>query len=538
MRTQLRTTPVVLLIAILGAVFTPRAAAQVEPIDPVWMVAARDTPLRCGELSTFYEVATLDRGDVVRVDGRNSRWARVIYPDDLFGFVRKEEAKDVSLKGNGTGTLTIAELSSIKAPNRISGLSGSWKRVYPVGDLKSNTPIEIIGEALSKDGQMVGYRVKPLQPPAVDSPPHGFVQLAALRDATKDEIDAHVASLKASSGAAKPEKEAKTPSEQQSADDASSTPADAEQSDGESGDTESPIEADSEAGDAGSESTPATNDTAEQAESGSAGETQPAPASTPSETSTTTPASSPASTPDDSLVDDMAIPTPEELAAPDNAAAEQAESGSAGESAPEAASSVASGSNAQQPAVTPQRRDYLLWEELEATLTRVRRVGGSTLLDSLDELIAEYERSLANTDTPTVRGALSNRLEWLRLRKTARDQRLALEAALRDAKQITVDARRQQEIWRTARGHDIVGRLVPSSIYDGTNLPLMYRIVVEGEAGLTRTIGYVRDDSTLNVGGLVGSIVGVAGEARYDDALRLRIITPTAIDRFQATGRP
>ena len=185
------------LLITLATVCAP-AAAQVEPIEPMWMVATRDTPLRCGELSTFYEVATIKRNQVVRIDGRSSRWARVIYPENLFGFVRKEDARDVTLNEDGTGTLTISEMSSIKAPNRISGLTGSWRSIY-LGNLKPNTTIKIVGEALSKDNQMVGYRVEPLQPPAVDHPPHGFVQIAALRVATESEVEAHKAKLQQAS---------------------------------------------------------------------------------------------------------------------------------------------------------------------------------------------------------------------------------------------------------------------------------------------------------------------------------------------------
>ncbi len=495
MRTIPHATARFIAAALLLIGFALPAAAQVEPIDPVWMVATRETPIRCGELSTFYKVADLERGQLVRVDGRSTRFARVIYPDDLFGFVRAEDAKDVK-----DGTLTVGQISDIKAPNQISGLTGSWRSIY-LGELKPGTRLTILGEAKSKDGQMVGYRVKPLLPPAVDHPPHGFVQLVALREATQDEIDAHLAASKPEAN--KPAAAEETPAEQD-------TPAEpAPESDDTGASTEEPT-----AGDA----TPpadeaATNDTSE--------------SDTPA-----SPEADPGQPADNSLVEDMAIPTPEELTETppaDQPAGDQSGDAPAGD-----------GETAQPatPEIPPQRREYLQYEELESTLTRVRRMGGKTLEDSLDELIAEYERSLANTDTPAIRQAVSNRLEWLRLRKAARDQRLALQAALADAKERRADIRRQQDIWRSSLGYDIVGRLIPSAIYDGENLPRMYRIVAAGEGGLTRTIGYVRDEPGMDLGSLVGDIVGVAGNARLDDALRLRVITPTRIERFQPVGTP
>jgi hypothetical protein len=500
-----------IVVASLAFVFgvCPPAAAQVEPIEATWMVAAREAPLRCGELSTFYKVADLQRGDVVRVDGRSSRWARVIYPVGQVGFVRNEDALDVR-----DGTLSVEEINAIKAPNQISGLTGSWRSIY-LGKIRPGTRLTIVGQAESKDGQRVGYRVAPPMPPAVDHPPYGYVQLAALREATQSEIESHLASLKpttapATKPAAQPVRKPETKPEAKP----------------------EIVPAPPESTDASTNATPVTTQTVPVATDEAAPETDNAP------TESAPPASETESA-EFSLIDDMAVPTAEDLApetgtpAPDDEASTQAETG-----APPAVPEGGNETTQQAAEITPAKRDYLLWSELEATLTDVRRRGGAVLEDSLEELIAEYERSLANTNTPAARSALSNRLEWLRVRKAARDQRLEIQATLVQAKQLRQDVSRERTQWQAARGYDMVGRLVTSAIYDGTRLPRMYRIVTEGGTGLTRTIGYVRDDPKLNLQSLLGSVVGVAGQARLDDSLRLRVITPTSIDRFQATATP
>lgn len=499
---------VVACLAIVFGVCAP-AAAQVEPIEPTWMIAAREAPLRCGELSTFYKVADLEPGTVVRVDGRSSRWARVIYPAGQVGYVRNEDAQDVR-----DGTLRVAEVNAIKAPNQISGLTGSWRSIYSIGSIRPGTRLTIVGQAESKDGQRVGYRVAPPMPPAVDHPPYGYVQLAALRDATQSEIDAHLASLKpvkapVSTPATKPEAEPEA----------------------EPVGTEKP----SAATDASESNTPETTTKAIPAETKA-----PVATKTPLNTDTA-PATGTTTTVDDkaadtSLIEDMAVPTAEDLT-PEVVSAAPVEAATPEDAGTETAAQGTTPAP-RAPEITPAKRDYLLWSELEETLTKVRRQGGRVLEDSLEELIAEYERSLANTDTPAARSAFSNRLEWLRVRKEARDQRREIEATLVQAKQLRRDVTRERTQWQTARGYDMVGRLVTSAIYDGTRLPRMYRIVTEGETGLTRTIGYVRDDPNLNLEGLLGSVVGVAGRARLDDSLRLRVISPTNIDRFQATVTP
>ncbi|MBZ0171247.1 MAG: hypothetical protein K8E66_02605, partial [Phycisphaerales bacterium] len=182
-------------------------------------------------------------------------------------------------------------------------------------------------------------------------------------------------------------------------------------------------------------------------------------------------------------------------------------------------------------------RDWLNWNEIETELGRARGLGKAGLEDALDELIAEYERSLEHAESEPVRQAMNSRLDWLRLRKSARDQRLALDATLMKAAELRSSASLRVRTWQSGR-YDIVGRLVHSAVYDGRRLPRMYRVRAAGDTGLVRTIGYVRDVPALGLESKIGRVVGVVGQSRFDDALHLRVITPVRIDTLEARGEP
>ncbi len=78
--------------------------------------------------------------------------------------------------------------------------------------------------------------------------------------------------------------------------------------------------------------------------------------------------------------------------------------------------------------------------------------------------------------------------------------------------------------------------LMPSTVYDGNNLPLMYRIQSVGAVG-QRTLGYLKPEGDLNVKDKVGLIVGVIGEASVDPVLQLNIVKPVRVDALRpSTG--
>lgn len=153
------------------------------------------------------------------------------------------------------------------------------------------------------------------------------------------------------------------------------------------------------------------------------------------------------------------------------------------------------------------------------------------------ELLAEFRKALAEIDpedpqAPRLKRALQQRIEFLTLRADIQEQqrRLAEASAAisEDEKRL---AERLAEVDRT-RQYAIVGRLAASVIYDGQRLPLMYRIQAVGGPS-PRTLAYVRPGPALNVESKLGQIVGVVGQATYDPALRLTVVTPVRIDTLE-----
>jgi len=136
-------------------------------------------------------------------------------------------------------------------------------------------------------------------------------------------------------------------------------------------------------------------------------------------------------------------------------------------------------------------------------------------------------RELAETRdlTEEQRVVVDTRLELL-------NGRLELQQAMAELEQ----RKAELEARRNARplSYDAVGRLVASSLYDGEDLPRLYRLV-DSMTGLT--VGYVEPSDAVDLVDALGRTVGVVGETRYDPSLRLKIITPEALYIVSGEGR-
>ncbi|MCL4742037.1 MAG: hypothetical protein KJZ54_07520 [Phycisphaerales bacterium] len=187
---------------------------------------------------------------------------------------------------------------------------------------------------------------------------------------------------------------------------------------------------------------------------------------------------------------------------------------------------------AEETAPLPEtERPVGTFDALEAAFESLRQQDPDAA--ELSELAAEIRRGMeALDDSPLSQGlrrGLEQRLAvvelWIRLRETR--ARLAAMRAETETQSSRV-AERIAALERT-RGYEFVGRVVPSSLYDGRRLPLMYRIVSVGGVS-PRTIGYVLPDDRFDLGAKVGRVVGVVGESRMDESLGLRIVVPHRID--------
>ena len=90
-----------------------------------------------------------------------------------------------------------------------------------------------------------------------------------------------------------------------------------------------------------------------------------------------------------------------------------------------------------------------------------------------------------------------------------------------------------REVMESRGDFDAVGRLNASLVYDGRRLPLLYRLQEPGEGA---TVAYLVPTRDFSLAELTGQLVGVSGDLRYDEALRLNIITPRRVDILVETS--
>ena len=193
--------------------------------------------------------------------------------------------------------------------------------------------------------------------------------------------------------------------------------------------------------------------------------------------------------------------------------------------------------SAPAPRVTDAIRRASPTAELNAIFTRVQK-------QPLDE--AEFEQAIARFEQ--YRGELGNSTGDARLKERARrmEEIIRLRMELRDTQRKNRDSdasitaaraaiRPVLEQYERQRIYTIIGRLIPSTVYDGTRLPLLYR-VHSPEPGTSRTLGYLQADANmdptgkLDLTGKLGQIVGVVGETRFDETLKATLITATKVD--------
>ena len=107
-------------------------------------------------------------------------------------------------------------------------------------------------------------------------------------------------------------------------------------------------------------------------------------------------------------------------------------------------------------------------------------------------------------------------------------QRIRQLKEMRTAMDADTDQVRAIKIALEARSdYTVVGILNASSIYDGKRLPLLYRLV---DPAVGQTVAYVTAKNPAQLATMLGTLVGIRGEKRYDEALRVSVIDPTAVE--------
>ncbi len=383
-------------------------------------------------------------------------------------------AEQVDLAANGS-TGKLKEASKLKAPHLASGFEGSWKSLL-ARELPAGTELKILEQIKNKDGKVQGYRV-----PAPDSA-RGYLTKASIRKATPEEIaKAAGTTLPAAAPAPAEHKPAEAkPAETKPAE---TKPADAKPAESKPADATSP-----DAKPAESTATPKPVDLTAPAQ----------PTGTPPDAPTTIDQKSDPNAPKPTL---EPVPAPTE---------------------PVKATPAA-----------PREPNAI---DLEPTFQRIRREDPMTA--ELDELTAAYQRLISERPAgDRRRKQMEQRVELLSLMRDYRDKRRAVEEANAAARQTNDEFQRKMAEYDLQRQYAIVGLLMPSTVYDGSQLPLMYRLQSVGGSA-PRTLGYLKPTPALNLESKVGVVVGVVGENQFDASLRLNVIDAVRVDPLQAAKNP
>ncbi|MEM1183842.1 MAG: hypothetical protein AAGI53_02465 [Planctomycetota bacterium] len=541
-----------------------RALAQsgdtIEAVEARWVIViADDTPLRCGDFERFYPVAGLEEGTPLRLDGQSDEWARVVYPETLAALVSDLDARPGGNDPSGRPLVVLERPSKLRAAN-ISpnvGVAGSWRSVFksalPVG-----TALVMVEEVMSASGDLDGYRVLPPRDPSVvPHQPHAYLRLEDVREASLTEraelnarflggpAPASVETLEEANTAAT------SPSDPVSEPDAAAVdPGPGSPSSGESSEAtgaRAPDVTDPQAEPSARsaedpepapsqpvESQPAPVQLDPTQAPATQGEQGPDPRSDPSSASET--AGDPQGQPAAAGSSDPAQGTSGGVAPVVIPVTPDDESGSGSGSETDPGTQVQADADAEVEEMAPEPPPApLALDELEAEVARVSAQGRTALDNAIDELIHEYERTLATLEEPLLISIANDRLELLRIRRQTRDERRAVDAALAAADDRTRAIREQLNALERTRRYAVVGRLVPSALYTGERLPLMYRIESVGGPAAPRTLGYVRAREADDLRSKLGELVGVVGDVRLDRALNLMLIRPVRVDVLTTT---
>lgn len=153
-----------------------------------------------------------------------------------------------------------------------------------------------------------------------------------------------------------------------------------------------------------------------------------------------------------------------------------------------------------------------------------------------DEISAELRRAIDQEEPGSRRAKqLQLRLDFVELRKDFRDKLRAAEDARASLDATDVKVREELAAIERTRVYTIIGTLAPSTVYDGKELPLMYRIQSVGGVS-PRTLGYIKPNKDFDLDRKLGQVVGVIGASEIDRALKLNIVTPVRVDVLRASG--
>ncbi len=483
------------------------AGAQINRVEPYYAVVTVDqTTLRAGDMPQYYTVAILDAGSMLRVDGAGGGWARVGYPQQATAFAAGRDVKDL-----GNNTLEVTRPTSLLASSLDRGYGGSWQKLLPQGsELVAGDSLTYTKPVTKGDGSIAAYVISP------PTSARAFVESSLIRKATEQEI----AEFLADSGLEPEATPTPTNTDEIPAPAAITSQPAVEMTNEPTG--EEVISLIDEIVIPGSESTPEPT----------SNQMQPVTTNTPTAPTTeiVVPVVTDVTDMVTEIVTDAVIDVP-----PLNDTIEvlPADSTPGLTTTPKPSADTAERVE-QLEAMIDSSLDV---EHLEAVFTNVRQQ--SLMAAELGELRDQFQRVRdqlgAQAYDQSTATRIDQRLAVLDVMIDLRDRRRELAAQQSAITVMTTQVERRISAASSRAAYTVVGQLVPSTIYDGLRLPMLYRIVSVDQTG-TRTIAYVSDTEQLGLAQKVGRVVGFTGTIGIDPTLGVRLVKTNNVSVLQPGG--
>lgn len=170
--------------------------------------------------------------------------------------------------------------------------------------------------------------------------------------------------------------------------------------------------------------------------------------------------------------------------------------------------------------------DELTLDSLEAALVRLQEEEDHATAE-VHPLRQLYISLADQTDDPALKHYASSRAEQLAVWDAIQSRRADLERVREQSETQTEMVKAMQVALANSAQYVAIGQLDASTIFDGSRLPRLLRLQ---DPGTGRTIAYLRPTDDFDLVNLLGQLIGVTGEKKYDGGLRLNLIQPERID--------
>ncbi len=145
-------------------------------------------------------------------------------------------------------------------------------------------------------------------------------------------------------------------------------------------------------------------------------------------------------------------------------------------------------------------------------------------------MIAQYENVRDTAELPkSDRLIIERRLVALKRNQRVAEAMQRVQSARAEAKRVQ-DTSQDAPVSDVPGRYDAIGILTPSTVFNGQNLPRLYRLT---DPSSRRTLAYVEPTPDLELADKLGQLLGVVGETHYDPALTLSVIRPRRVFQLQ-----